>query len=164
MPVIDTLLRMITARCERVRSGLDVGFGDAEVSRRLREARGGVWMSIGRDREFPFEDCQFEVVVMDGSMVSREIIREANRVLRPDGCLFFVVPEKTRKQDGFMPPEIYRIVREGFNILAVDGPAWWTFGFGERTLAVCARKKAWHEHRPVFGEGSVGLAGFGGLK
>lgn len=162
MPVTDILLKAIAGRYERVRCGLDVGFDDAETSRLLREVRGGVWESIGREREFPFEDCQFEVVVMEGAMVSREAIREANRVLRPDGCLFFSVPEKTRKQQGFTPPEIYRIVREGFNILAVNGSAWWTFGFGPRMLTVCAQKKAWHEHRPVFGEGSVALAQFGG--
>ena len=142
---LDALLREIGARYERVRSGLDVGFEDEDVSRTLREFRGGVWMSIGNRPEFPFEDAQFEIVVMNGSMVSRASVREANRILRPEGCLFFTVPEKTRSQAGFTPPEIYRTVREGFDILSVRRPPWWAFGFRGHTLTVCARKKAWHE-------------------
>lgn len=153
MPVIDSILREIAARYDRVRSGLDVGFDDEDVSRTLREFRGGVWMSIGNRPDFPFEDAQFEVVVMNGSMVSRDSVREANRILRPDGCLFFTVPERTRSQVGLTPPEIYRIIREGFDILAVKRPAWWTFGFRGHTLTVCARKKAWREHKGIFREG-----------
>lgn len=151
--MIEPILHEIAARYERVRSGLDVGFGDGEVSRVLREFRGGVWMSVGAGNELPFEDAQFEVVVMAGTVVSRAAVREANRVLLPEGCLFFTVQEKTRNQAGYTPPEIYRMIREGFDILSVRRPPWWRFGFGGHTLTVCARKKAWHEHRGVFSRG-----------
>lgn len=164
MPLIDALLSEIAARYDRVRSGLDVGFDDEDVSRTLREFRGGVWMSIDDRSEFPFEDAQFEIVVMNGAIVSREKVREANRVLRPDGCLFFTVPEKTRKQAGYTPPEIYRLVREGFDILSVNRPPWWRFGTRGRTLTVCARKKAWHEHRGLFRNGAPGMSPLEGLR
>lgn len=154
MPV-DELLHAIASRYERVRSGLDVGFGDEEVSRALHESRGGVWRTIGDEAEFPFEDAQFEVVVMDGAKVTRGSVREANRVLRPDGCLFFTVPERTRRQQGLTPQEVYRLIREGFSILSVDRPAWWKFGRGGRTLTVCARKKAWREHKSLFHGGAA---------
>ena len=159
MPV-KAILSEIADRYRRVRSGLDVGFGDAAVSESLRALRGGIWMSIGREAQFPFEDAQFEVVVMDGAMVSRESIREANRVLIPDGCLFFTVPEKTRKQAGYTPPEIYRMIREGFNILSVSRPKWWRFGRDGRTLTVCAQKKAWREHKAFIREGSLPFTPF----
>ena len=145
---LDALLPEIAARYQKIRSGLDVGFNDEDVSQTLREFRGGVWMAIGVRPSFPFEDEQFEVVVMNGAIVTREIVREANRVLRPEGCLFFTVPEKTRKQpDGLTLPETYRMIREGFDILSVRRPKWWFLRSRGRTLTVCARKKAWREHK-----------------
>ena len=157
---LDPILHAIAARFERVRCGLDVGYGDEDVSRALRELRGGVWMSIDARTDFPFEDQQFEVVVMNGACVSRAVVREANRVLRPDGCLFFAVPERTRAQDGFTLPEIYRTIREGFDILSVRRPKWWFFRRTGRTLTVCARKKAWREHKGFIREGSLPFTPF----
>ena len=145
---LDAILAEIAARYKRVRSGLDVGFGDEDVTNALRALRGGVWMSIGGGRDFPFEDCQFEVVVMESACVSREGVREANRVLRPEGCLFFTVPERTGNNPaGCTLPEVYRMIREGFDIVSVRRPRWWFFRRRGRTLTVCARKKAWREHR-----------------
>ncbi len=159
MPV-KAVISAISSRCRRVRSGLAVGFGDAQVVDALRGGRGGLWMSVPGGGQFPFEDAQFEVVVMDGSAVSREMVREANRVLVPDGFLFFTVPEKTRKQDGFSAPEIYRTIREGFDILSVRRPKWWFLGLCDRTLTVCARKKAWREHKSFIREGSLPFTPF----
>ena len=153
---LDAILPEIAARYQKVRSGLDVGFDSEEVSRTLREFRGGVWMSIGKRAVFPFEDEQFEVVVMDGRIVSRDIVREANRVLRPEGCLFFTVQERTSRQpEGHTLPEVYRMIREGFDILSVRRPKWWFLRRRGRTLTVCARKKAWHEHKGFLREGSL---------
>lgn len=152
---IEPILHEIAARYPRVRSGLDVGFGDEAVSRALRGLRGGVWMSIDPKREFPFEDEQFEVVVMSADSVSRAVVREANRVLLPEGCLFFSVQERIGSQPGFTMPELYRTIREGFDILSVRRPKWWFFRRRGRTLTVCARKKAWREHRGFVREGSV---------
>ena len=157
---LDSILHEIAARFERVRCGLDVGFGDEDVSRALREFRGGVWMSMDAREEFPFEDRQFEVVVMSASAVTRAIVREANRVLRPDGCLFFSVPERTGAQVGFTIPEVYKTIREGFDILSVRRPKWWFLRRRGRTLTVCARKKAWREHKGFIREGSLPFTPF----
>ncbi len=98
---------------------------------------------------------------MEGRTVTRAAIREANRVLKPEGCLFFTVNERTGKQDGFTPPEIYKIIREGFDILEMKRPKWWLFGRKGHTLTVCARKKAWREHVGLVREGSAVFTPFG---
>ncbi len=157
---LDPILHEIAARYGRIRSGLDVGFGDGDVSRTLREFRGGVWMSIGASEEFPFEDAQFEVVVMSGECVARAAVREANRVMKPEGCLFFTVQERVGAQPGFTMPELYKTIRDGFDILSVRRPKWWFFRCGGRTLTVCARKKAWHESRGVDSKGGFPLSPF----
>ncbi len=157
---LDPILHEIAARYKRIRCGLDVGFNDEAVSTVLRDFRGGVWMSIAARGEFPFEDAQFEVVVMEGGCASRGIVREANRVLKPEGCLFFTVPERTRRQSGYTIPEIYKMIREGFNIISVRRPKWWFFRRKGRTLTVCARKKAWREHKGFFREGSLPFTPF----
>ena len=157
---LDKILPEISAHYKRIRSGLDVGFDDEDVTNELREFRGGVWMSISAKSEFPFDDEQFEVVVMNGAVVNRDLAREANRVLRPEGCLFFTVNERTRKQGGYTPAEIYRVIREGFDILSIRRPKWWYFGRHGRTLTVCARKKAWREHKSFIREGSLPFTPF----
>ncbi len=144
---LETILHEMAVRYPRIRCGLDVGFEDEDITNALRELRGGVWMSINARTEFPFEDEQFEVVVMNGAVVSRAIVREANRVLRPEGCLFFTVPERTRRQAGYTLPELYRVIREGFDIVSVKRPKWWFFKSRGRTMTVCARKKAWREFK-----------------
>jgi len=158
---LEPLFSSLAARFQRVRSGLAVGFGDPAVLDALRSLRGGVWMSSDTPSDLPFEDVQFEVVVMDGCVVSRENVREANRVLKPEGYLFFSVDEKTGKQlNGFTPPEIYRIIREGFDIIELQRPKWWTFGRMGRTLTVCARKKAWREHKGFMRGGNLPFTPF----
>ena len=97
--------------------------------------------------DFPYEDSQFEVVLLEGSAVSTITVREAHRVLRPDGRLFFIVPEKTRQQDGFALPDVYSIVRDGFNIIETERPPWWLFGCRGHTLTITARKKTWKSYK-----------------
>ena len=63
------------------------------------------------------------------------------------GSMFFSVDERTRSQEGYTAPEIYKLVREGFDILALKRPPWWTFGKRGHVITVCARKKAWREHK-----------------
>lgn len=158
---LEPLYASIASRCRRIRSGLAVGFGGAGgVADALRELRGGVWMEAEDPADLPFEDHQFEVVVLDGAHVSRANVREANRVLKSDGHLFFIVAERTGSQDGFTSPEIYKVVREGFDILEVRRPKWWTFGRRGKTLTVCARKKAWREHKSFAKEGKVPFTPF----
>jgi len=135
---------------KEVRTSLEVGFPGGKLPERFIRFRGRDTRSIGFKTEFPYEDSQFESVLLDASVVSRKSVREAHRVLKPEGRLHFAVPEKTKKQDGFALPDIYAIVREGFNIVGVDRPAWWRFGFGERILTICAQKKNWRTHTNTY--------------
>ena len=64
-------------------------------------------------------------------------------MLKPEGRLYFIVPEKTKAQDGFTLPDVYSIVRGGFNIVEASRPPWWLFGRRGRTLTICAKKKNW---------------------
>jgi len=133
-----------------IRTSLEVGFPDGKLPDRFARLRGRAFRTIGRLVTFPYEDAQFEVVLLDGEAVSRASVKEAHRVLKPEGRLYFSVPEKTKKQDGFTLPDIYSIVREGFNIVEADRPSWWRFGGGERTLTICAQKKNWRAHTNSF--------------
>lgn len=151
----DAIMPEFCRRYKRVRSGLAVGFPDSSAMEAFREARGGVWMDVGADAELPFEDAQFEVVVVATDAVSRAIVREVNRVLIYGGSMFFTVREKTGPDIGYTPPEIYRLVREGFDILSVRRPKWWHFGARAHTITVCARKKAWREHKGLHRGGTI---------
>jgi len=135
---------------KEVRTSLEVGFPDGNLPERYLRYRGVANRSIGNVLEFPYEDAQFEVVLMDGSAVSRKTVKEAHRVLKPEGQLFFTVNEKTKTQDGFALPDIYSVVREGFNIVDVERPPWWFFGTRGRTISICARKKNWRAHTNTY--------------
>ena len=126
-----------------IRSSLEVGYAKGGLPEKLVRFRGKVTRAIGLAAEFPFEDAQFDVVMMDGGAVMRASVKEAHRVLKPEGRLYFVVPEKTKTQEGFSLPDVYSIVREGFNIVDVERPAWWVLGCRRRTLTICAKKKTW---------------------
>lgn len=149
----------VLSRFQRVRAGLVVGYSDDTMAV-LKSHRDGVWMEIPLSDEFPFEDSQFEVIVMHGSGVCRERVREANRILKPEGCLFFTVNERTGNDDGYTAPELYKIVREGFDIIELKRPKWWRFGRDGKTMTVCARKKAWREHKGFIREGSLPFTPF----
>ena len=134
-----------------VRTSLEVGFPAGGLPESLVRYRGRDSRSIPVCEEFPYEDAQFEVVMIEGAAVSRKTVREAHRVLRPDGRLFFMVQEKTRKQAGFTLPDVYSTVREGFNIVGVERPPWWLFGLRGHTLSIVARKKAWRSYKGLDG-------------
>ena len=124
-----------------VRTSLEVGFPDEALPARFAPLRGRVWRATDRATALPYEDAQFEVVLMDGAAVSRAAVKEAHRVLKPDGRLYFAVPEKTRQQAGFTLPEVYSLVRDGFHIVEVERPSRWRFWRRERTLTICTKKK-----------------------
>ena len=126
-----------------IRASLEVGFPDGTLPEAFAALRGQQTRSVGNLSGFPYEDAQFDVVLMDGSAVSLASVKEAHRVLKPEGRLFFIVPEKTKNQDGFTLPDVYSIVRGGFNITELTRPAWWFFGRRGRTLTICATKKNW---------------------
>ena len=135
-----------------VRTSLEVGFAGPDLPQRYAGLRGREWRAIGAVDDFPFEDAQFDVVIMDGSAVNRARVREAHRVLKPEGRLFFTVVEKAKGRDGLSLPDVYSIVRDGFNITGVERPPWWFLRRGGRTLSICAEKKNWrtltHRFRP----------------
>ena len=131
------------SQLKEIRTSLEVGFPGGALPEAFARFRGRQTRSIGAVAEFPYEDGQFDVVLMDGGVVSAKAVKEAHRVLKPDGRLLFMVPERTKKQDGYTLPDIYSIVREGFNITEVTRPAWWFFGSRGRTISICATKKTW---------------------
>lgn len=130
-------------RLKEIRTSLEVGFPEGGPPASLLHLRGHETRAIGKQREFPFEDAQFDVVMLDGGAVDCAMVREAHRVLKPEGWLCFIVPERTKKQEGFTLPGIYSIVRDGFNIIEVNRPAWWLFGRRGHTISICALKKTW---------------------
>lgn len=138
------------SRLKPVRTSLEVGFDSNGPTGQLLGLRGREYRAIGPVEEFPFEDAQFEVVMLAASVVNRQSVREAYRVLRSEGWLYFSVPEKNSRQVGMTLPEIYSIVREGFNILEVERPAWWHFRRVGRLLTICAQKKSWRAHTNTY--------------
>ena len=131
------------SRLKEIRTSLEVGFPEGNLPEAFVRFRGKQTRAIGALADFPYEDGQFDAVLMDGGVVSAKAVREAHRVLRPEGQLLFMVQERTKQQDGYTLPDIYKIVREGFNITEVTRPAWWFFGSRGRTISICATKKAW---------------------
>ena len=138
-----------------IKTSLEVGFREGELPAEFMRYRGRAVRAIPLDGEFPFEDAQFDVVMMAASAVSRQSVKEAHRVLKPSGTMIFKVPEKTRKQPGYTIPDIYAVVREGFNIVQVERPAWWFFGRKGRTITIFAEKKAWKVHKGFVRNGAA---------
>ena len=126
-----------------VRTSLEVGFPEGTLPEAFASLRGRQTRAIGNVAEFPYEDRQFDVVLMSGDAVSAKSVKEAHRVLRPEGRLFFTVDERTKSQAGFTLPDIYSIVRGGFNITELTRPRWSFLLRRRRTLTICATKKNW---------------------
>ena len=129
-----------------IRASLEVGFSEGAFPEVFANLRGQQTRAIGNMPEFPYENAQFDVVLMDGAAVSLASVKEAHRVLKPEGRLYFVVPEKGKGQDGMTLPDVYSVVRDGFNIVEAERPPWWKFGRAGRTLTICAQKKNWRAH------------------
>ena len=143
-----------------IRTSLEVGFAEGTLPRKFEAYRGRAMRAIPIMDVFPFEDAQFDVVMMHGDAVNFEYAKEAHRVLRTNGRLFFIVNERTRKQEGFTLPDLYTILRDGFNLTQVERPAWWLFGRQGRTLTICATKKAWKTYKGFVRDGSLPFAPF----
>ena len=170
----------LAARFTRVRAGVDSGFGDAAVSQALRAACPGVWMTVedgpaararvaesldpktvlqlGVGGEMPFDDHQFEVVVLSAALLSVDraradaVVRETHRILQGGGCLVFSVDE-AGSGVGFSERGIYDFLKDGFDVVGLKRPPWWKFGAAGRTLTVCARRKTWRRRSaPIVGE------------
>ena len=170
----------LAARFTRVRAGEDAGFGDASVSQALRASCPGVWMTVedgaaararaaaaldpktvlqlGAGGEMPFDDHQFEVVVLSAALLSGDraradaVVRETHRILQGGGCLVFSVDE-AGGASGFTQRGVYDLLKDGFDVVGLKRPPWWKFGAAGRTLTVCARRKTWRRRTaPIVGE------------
>ncbi|MBO7688337.1 MAG: methyltransferase domain-containing protein, partial [Kiritimatiellae bacterium] len=168
------------ARYARLRAGVDAGSGDASVSQALRAACPGVWMTVedgavararvataldpktvlqlGAGGEMPFDDHQFEVVVLSAALLSGDraradaVVRETHRILQGGGCLVFSVDE-SGDGTGFSQRGVYDLLKDGFDVVGLKRPPWWKFGAAGRTLTVCARRKTWRRRSaPIVGE------------
>ncbi|MBQ6338392.1 MAG: methyltransferase domain-containing protein [Kiritimatiellae bacterium] len=170
----------LAARTQGVRAGVDVGFADAAFSRALRQAHAGVWMTVedgggartaaaaaldpktvlqlGTGGELPFEDHQFEVVLLAATLFAQPrerletLIREAHRILQGGGCLYFTVEDEAAGNAGWTQRAVYELLRDGFDVVGLKRPSWWKFGTAGRTLTVCARRKNWRNRgTPIVG-------------
>ena len=170
----------LATRVEGVRAGVDVGFADAAFSQALRKDHAGVWMTVeegtgardasasvldpktvlvlGADGELPFEDHQFEVVLLAAALFAQPrgrletLVRETHRILQGGGCLYFTVEEATGANGGWTQRAVYELLRDGFDVVGLKRPSWWRFGTTGRTLTVCARRKNWRNRgTPIVG-------------
>ncbi|MEI7948089.1 MAG: class I SAM-dependent methyltransferase [bacterium] len=157
---VKSVIHFLNQRNGKIRSGLDIGFNNAGVSRSLRQA-GGYWMTVetnearrafvassmdaetvlaaGRKGELPFEDKQFDVVIVSSSVFSAnpkeasELIRECHRVIKAGGHIIFTVIRKkttdlgpaienaatgvTTALCGYSEAAVFQLIRDGFDVL-----------------------------------------------
>ena len=131
----------------QIKTSLEVGFQENTLPERLKGFRGRVLRSIPAMEAFPFEDAQFEVVMLNGAVLDYSRVKECHRVLRTNGRLVFIVNKKTRHNLGYTLPEIYLMVRDGFGITKVEQSPWWKFWRKDRTIFICATKKMWKPYK-----------------
>ena len=115
-------------------------------------------LQLGTGGEMPFDDHQFEVVVLSAALLSNDraraeaVVRETHRILQGGGCLVFSVDESSSGA-GFSQRGVYDLLKEGFDVVGLKRPPWWKFGAAGRTLTVCARRKTWRRRSgPIVGE------------
>jgi len=156
---VSSVMHFFHGQKPAVKTGLDIGFTNAGVSQFLRQS-GGCWMSVeltpqrqalvasalgtetvlsaGRDCELPFEDKQFDVVVVAhgalpcGDAAASAMIRECHRVLKTGGT--FILTVEYRKRYGvaaalnqqrvvsgaggrYSETDMFRLLRDGFDVL-----------------------------------------------
>lgn len=129
---------------KKVRTSLEVGFTTGVLPEKFLRYRGRATRSIGLCAEFPYEDAQFQVVIMEGGALTAESAKEAHRVMRPEGWLFFEVDEKSSaKPEGRTLPELFSILKDGFNIVVVERSSWWRRWRKGGRITVSAQKKRW---------------------
>ena len=170
----------LAARTEGLRAGVDVGFADVDLSKMVRNSHAGVWMTVedgaaarnaaasgldpktvllmGAGGELPFEDHQFDVVLLAAALFAQSrqrlgmLVREVHRILQGGGRLFFTVDEVSKDGIGWTQRAVYELLRDGFDVVELKRPPWWKFGTAGRTLTVCARRKNWRNRGiPIVG-------------
>ena len=154
---VNAALHFLHAQPGQAKTCLDVGFTNAGVSQLLRQT-GGYWMTVeptvqrcalvaavlgegtvlglGANGELPFEDKQFDAVVLahgvlaDGAAAG-QIIRECHRVLKTGGL--FLLTVEYRKRFGLAAAlnrhrvvsgaggsysefEVFQLLKDGFDV------------------------------------------------
>ncbi|HOE61574.1 MAG TPA: class I SAM-dependent methyltransferase [Kiritimatiellia bacterium] len=155
---LSSVLHFLHTQARGARVGLDIGFTHAGVSQILRQT-GGYWMSVetsperrnlvasvlgsdtvlcaGADGTLPFEDKQFDVVVMaHGTLLSgaaaADAIRECHRVLKTGGHFILTVEYRKRVSIAaainrqrvvtgagvrYNAEDIFHLLKDGFDVL-----------------------------------------------
>mgnify|MGYP003800050071 CR=1 FL=1 len=155
---VNAILHFLHAQPGRLATGLDIGFTNAGVSQLLRQT-GGYWVTVepnatcrtlvapvlgedtvfrsGASGELPFEDKQFDAVVMahgvlPGGEAAGAIIRECHRVLKTGGVFLFTVEyrklfglaevlNRQRMVSGagecYSESEVFQLLKDGFDVL-----------------------------------------------
>jgi SAM-dependent methyltransferase len=157
---VKSVLHFLQAQKGSILTGLDIGFNHAGVSRTFRQV-GGYWMTVemnegrqakvasllepdtvlaaGRQGELPFEDKQFDIVVVSSSVLTvnptaaEEMIRECHRVIKAGGHIILTVFRKktrplTPTQEshvtgaqvpvhGYSESGVFQLMRNGFDVL-----------------------------------------------
>jgi SAM-dependent methyltransferase len=155
---IGSVMHFIQAQSRRAKVGLDIGFTNAGVSQLLRQT-GGYWMSVeptpqrralvaavlgddtvlcsGEGGELPFEDKQFDAVVMAHGVLQDSVeaagrVKECHRVLKTGG--HFILTVEYRKRFGlaaalnrqrvvsgaggtYNETEIFQLLKDGFDVV-----------------------------------------------
>lgn len=156
---VSSVLHFLHGQRGIIRSGLDIGFTNAGVSQILRQS-GGYWMSVeptlqrrnlvaaalgedsvlaaGPNGELPFEDKQFDVVVLAHGVLPHDRdaayarIRECHRVLKAGS--HFILTVEYRKRYGlaaalnrqrvvsgaggrYSEGEVFRLLKDGFDVI-----------------------------------------------
>ena len=136
---VKAVLHFLSLRKGSVRTGLDIGFTNSWASQTLRQT-GGYWMTVemtpqrrgrvagalgedtvlsaGKDGELPFDDKQFDIVVVSCAMLTANpdpaILRECHRVIKIDGHLVFTISDLGAR---YTETEIFHLMRDGFDVL-----------------------------------------------
>jgi SAM-dependent methyltransferase len=152
---IDTVSRILAAQGIETASCLDLGFHNPVASMKLREL-GGYWTStvwtgaerrqatevlgedvlqVGIDNALPFEDKQFDVVVLARGHLTGDpeqdmaLIQECHRILKSPGYL--IVGSEYRRRfsllhlfgrrpsGGYNEREMFNLLQDGFDVLGV---------------------------------------------
>ena len=145
---VKAALHFLALRKGPVRAGLDIGFTNSWVSQTFRQT-GGYWMTVemtaqrharvagalgedtvltaGRNGELPFDDKQFDVVVMSCAMLTANpasippLIRECHRILKVGGHLIFTASRQKRNPAAansvYREEEVFQLLRDGFDVL-----------------------------------------------
>ena len=148
---VKAALHFIALRKGTVRTGLDIGFTNSWVSQTFRQT-GGYWMTVemtaqrhgrvagalgentvltaGKGGELPFDDKQFDVVVVSCAMLTANpstipaMIRECHRVIKIGGHLVLTVSRQKRPAStlptpgaGYSEAEIFHLLRDGFDLM-----------------------------------------------